>query len=126
MSGFTYDTGALLAAEKNTATLWALHKRLLARGVRPTVPAGVLAQAWRGGPQAQLSRLLAGCRFEALNEPASRAAGAACARSKSVDIVDASVVVGALLRADAVVTSDASDLESIASALGRELTLHSV
>src|SRR5580692_681597 len=82
MAGITYDTGALLAAEKGDRAMWAVHKRALERGIRPTVPAGVLAQAWRGGPQPALSRFLAGCRFEALTASASRATGAACARSR--------------------------------------------
>src|SRR5579862_4626821 len=107
MAGITYDTGALLAAEKGDRSLWALHRQALERGIRPSVPAGVLAQAWRGGPQAELSRLLAGCRFEPLDELTSRLAGAACARSKRSDIVDASVVVVAIGRGDVVCTSDA-------------------
>ena len=68
MPGLTYDAGALLAGEANSRTLWALHRRLLERGLRPVVPAGVLGQAWRGGPQAELSRLLKGCRIEDLDE----------------------------------------------------------
>lgn len=126
MAGITYDTGALLAAEKGSRALWALHKRALDRGLRPTVPAGVLAQAWRGGPQAQLSRLLSGCRFEALTETASRATGAACARSKRPDVVDASVVVGAIVREDVVFTSDLEDLAAVAGGLGKRLALHRV
>jgi hypothetical protein len=126
MSGVTYDTGALVAAEKHDRTLWALHKRALDRGIRPTVPAGVLAQAWRGGPQAELSRFLLGCRIDALTEAAGRACGAACARSRRSDVVDASVVVGALVRGDVVFTSDPGDLGAIASALGKELTVHAV
>ena len=58
MPGLTYDAGALLAGEASSRMVWALHRRLLERGVRPVVPAGVLGQAWRGGPQAELSRLL--------------------------------------------------------------------
>src|SRR5579863_3348598 len=119
MAGITYDTGSLLAAEKGTRALWAVHKRALERGLRPTVPAGVLARAWRGGPQAQLSRLLSGCRFEALTEAASRATGAACARSRRSDIVDASVVIGALVREDVVFTSDPEDLAAVARGLGK-------
>jgi hypothetical protein len=126
MAGITYDTGALIAAERGDRAAWAIHKRALERGLRPTVPAGVLAQAWRGGPQAELSRFLAGCRVEPLTEAASRAAGAACARSKRPDVVDASVVVGALLREDAVFTSDPGDLAVIASALGRRLAIQVV
>ena len=126
MAGVTYDTGALVAAEKGNRAFWALHKRALDRGLRPTVPAGVLAQAWRGGPQPQLSRLLAGCRIEALSEAASRATGAACARSKRSDVVDASAVVGALVREDVVFTSDPEDLAAIAGALGKDLVLYRV
>jgi hypothetical protein len=126
MAGITYDTGALLAAQKGSRALWALHKRALDRGLRPTVPAGALAQAWRGGPQAQLLRLLSGCRVETLTEPASRATGAACARSGRPDVVDASVVVGALVREDVVFTSDPEDLAAVARALRKRLVLHSV
>ncbi len=126
MPGITYDTGALLAAEKGDRRMWALHRRALERGLRPTVPAGVLAQAWRGGPQAELSRLLSGCRFEPLSEAASRATGAACARSKRSDVVDASVVVGALVRDDVVFTSDPDDLATVAGALGKHLIVQRV
>lgn len=126
MVGITYDTGALLAAEKGSRALWALHKRALDPGLRPTVPAGVLAQAWRGGPQPQLSRLLSGCRYEALTEAASRATGVACARLKRPDVVDASVVVGAIVREDVVFTSDPDDLAAVAGGLGKRLALHRV
>src|SRR4029453_7211249 len=103
MPGITYDTGALLAAEKGRRALWALHRRALERGIRPTVPAGALAQAWRGGPQPEVSRLLSGCEVEPLTERVGRAAGAACARARTSDVIDASVVVGALLRDDLIV-----------------------
>ena len=59
--GITYDARALLAAEANRVDMWALHRDALRHQVRPVVPAPVLAQAWRGGPQHNLSRLLRGC-----------------------------------------------------------------
>ncbi len=126
MSGVTYDSGALIAAERNSVSIWALHRRLLERGVCPTVSTPVLGQAWRGGPQAQLSRLLRGCRIEPLSEPQARTAGAALATSNDEDIVDAVVVVRALARGDLVVTSDPDDLRRIASAIGEDLALHIV
>lgn len=116
--GMTYDTGALLAAEANRRDLWALHARSLQRGERPVVPAAVLSQAWRGGPQAQLSRLLRGCRIEVLDESRAREAGVACARSGVSDVVDATVVIGAIARHDIVMTSDIEDLQRISAALG--------
>lgn len=126
MSGVTYDTGALLAAEANRRELWALHARALQRGVRPVVPAGVLGQAWRGGPQVQLSRLLRGCRIEELDEARARTAGAGCGRAGTSDVIDASVVVGAATRDDLVVTSDPEDILALAGALRRRLDVHRV
>jgi hypothetical protein len=90
------------------------------------VSAGVLGQVWRGGPQAQLSRLLLGCRVEPLTEAGARAAGVALAKSGSSDLVDAVVVVTALTRDDLVVTSDPDDLTLIALAVGGTLRLHVV
>ncbi len=126
MTGLTYDTGALLAAEANRRELWALHARTLQLGRRPIVPAGVLAQAWRGGPQAELSRLLRGCQIEELTDARARSAGVACARSRTADIVDASVVVGAVARNDLVVSSDPDDLERIAESLGKHLSVQRI
>jgi hypothetical protein len=63
---------------------------------------------------------------EELTDARARAAGVACARARTADVVDASVVVGALARRDLVVTSDPDDLERIARALGRRLATHRV
>lgn len=104
--------------------MWALHHRTLAHEERPTVSAGVLGQVWRGGPQAQLSRLLLGCNVEPLTELDARIAGAALAKSGGNDLIDAVVVTSALARDDLVVTSDPEDLRRIAAALGRSLKIH--
>ena len=123
MTGLTYDTGALLAAEANDRRMWALHRRALERLHTPTVPAATLAQAWRGGPQPLLSRVLDGCAIEALDESGARVVGQLLARSNTTDVVDASVVAGALRRGDAVVTSDQRDIETLASAVGRGVNI---
>lgn len=106
--------------------MWALHLRTLDRKERLTVSAGVLGQVWRGGPQAQLSRFLRGCRVEPLTEAGARAAGIALAKSGASDLIDAVVVVTALARDDLVVTSDPDDLTRIASAIGRTLRIYAV
>lgn len=121
MSGVTYDTGALIAADRQERRMWALHRRALERGQPPTVPAGVLGQAWRGGPQPALSRVLAGCQVEVLTEEIARSAGALLARAGRSDLIDASIVVGALARSDAIVTSDRSDLEALIAAIGKRV-----
>jgi hypothetical protein len=123
VSGLTYDTGALLAAEAGERRVWALHRRALDRGQVPSVPAGVLAQAWRGGPQHVLSLFLTGCAIDVLDENAARIAGALLGRAHSTDVVDATVTVGALARRDAVVTSDPGDVAALAGAVGRSLDL---
>ena len=54
----TYDTGALVAAERNDRRMWALHAGFLAEEVVPVVPAPVMAEAWRGGArQAVIERV---------------------------------------------------------------------
>lgn len=84
------------------------------------VPSVVLAQAWRGGPQPMLSRLLNACAIEDFTERAARATGTALAADGSSDVVDG-VVVSALSRGDEVVTADAGDLARIAGAVGRRI-----
>lgn len=121
--GHTYDAGALVAADRGERRMWARHSRLLALGETPTVPAPVVAQAWRGeGPrQAQLARLLRGCDVEGMDEPRARATGAFAARAATADVVDAFVVEGALRRRDVVITSDPADIQAIAAAIGRHI-----
>lgn len=118
----TYDAGALIAADRGERRMWARHHALLLRRVVPTVPAPVVAQSWRGSArQAQLARLLTGCNVEALDDGQARAVGALAARAAANDIVDATVVEGALRRGDLVVSSDEDDLQAIAAAVGTQL-----
>jgi hypothetical protein len=91
--------------------MWARHRALLVRREVPTVPAPVVAQSWPGSDrQALLARLLSGCAVEALDDAQARAAGALAARAATSDIVDASVVEGALCRHDLIVSPDEGDL----------------
>lgn len=126
MNGVTYDTGALIAAERDSRSVWRLHRRLIERGMQPTLPTVVLGQAWRGGPQVRLSRLVHGCLIEPLTESQARSAGAALAASGSSDLIDAAVVMTALARGDLIVTSDPDDLRRIASALGCSVEVYVV
>ncbi|HEX5294654.1 MAG TPA: hypothetical protein VFX25_37760 [Streptosporangiaceae bacterium] len=122
--GITYDTGALVAADRGERRQWARHRALLGRREVPTVPSPVLAQAWRGGSrQALLSRILAGCDIEVLDDARAKAAGALAARAGVTDIVDACVVEGALRRRDVVISCDPGDLTAIAAAAGCHLEI---
>jgi hypothetical protein len=122
--GVTYDTGALIAADRSERRMWARHRALLGRRQVPTVPAPVVAQAWRGSAkQVQLARLLTGCNVEALDDSQARSVGALAARAATTDIVDACVVEGASRRGDLIVSSDSEDLQSIAAAAGHRLEI---
>jgi hypothetical protein len=121
--GITYDTGALIAAERAERRMWARHRALLALREVPTVPAPVVAQSWRGGRQALLARLLAGCDVEALDDGQARVVGSFTGRAATTDIVDVCVVEGAIRRHDLVVTSDPDDLQAIAAAINRRLEI---
>jgi hypothetical protein len=122
--GVTYDTGALIAADRGERRMWARHRALLVRREVPVVPAPVVAQGWRGtSRQALLARLLSGCDVEALDDGQARSVGALAARAATSDIIDACVVEGALRRRDLVVTSDGGDLQAIAAAISSRLEI---
>jgi hypothetical protein len=127
VGGITYDTGALVAAERNDRRIWELHAGLVAEEVVPVVPAPVLAQAWRGGPRkASLARLLRMCDVEAMSDELARKVGALVSESGHADIVDVAVVEGAIRRGDGVVTSDAGHIRKIAEAAGSTLRIASI
>jgi hypothetical protein len=120
--GVTYDSGALIAADRGERRIWARHRALLELREVPTTPAPVVAQAWRGGVrQALLARFLTGCDVEALDDAQARSIGALVGRSGTSDIVDACVAEGALRRHDIVISSDPDDLMRIADAVNRRL-----
>ena len=127
MAGVTYDTGALLAAERNDRRMWALHAGFLSEEIVPVVPAPVLAEAWRGGSrQASLARLLALCEIEPMTERQARDVGVLAGRAAHDEVVDVTVVEGAIRRRHAVVTSNETHIRKIANAARTELRVESV
>jgi rRNA-processing protein FCF1 len=127
MAGVTYDTGALLAAERNDRRMWALHAGFLSEEIVPVVPAPVLAEAWRGGSrQASLARLLALCEIEPMTERQAKDVGVLAGSAAHDDVVDVTVVEGAIRRRHAVVTSNDTHIRKIANAARIELRVESV
>lgn len=127
MRGLTLDTGALIALDKGDQQVAALLRVAAQAKVVPTVPVGCLAQAWPGGPpQARLARVLMATGRDDLDEGDARRCGALLARSGTVDVIDAHVVLGALARGDAVLSGDAADLLALAAAAGATLVVHEV
>jgi len=128
VAGVTYDTGALIAGERNDRRMWALHMGFIAEEVVPVVPAPVVAEAWRGGArQASLSRLLAGCHIEPMTAEQARSVGVLVGTAGHEDIVDVTVVEGALRRGDGVIlTSNQSHIHKIVSSTGRSVRVEAV
>ncbi|MBI3184936.1 MAG: PIN domain nuclease [Myxococcales bacterium] len=112
--GLTFDSGALVAFENRDRRMDVLVQRAKDLGRPIVIPAGVLAQVWRGrGPrQARLALLLGSERVSIhdLTRNRAEAVGQLCGRSGTIDVVDASVVVAAWTNGRVVVTSDQDDI----------------
>lgn len=116
MTGTTLDTGALIALEAGRPRMVALVETAMRSRSLLSIPAGVLAQAWRGGArQARIARLLRSTTTEivALDRSEALQVGVLCGRCASTDVVDASVVVCARTRRHRVITSDPDDLAAL-------------
>jgi hypothetical protein len=118
ISGLTLDAGALIAIDRGGEDVRALLRRAHAQGWPIVIPAGALAQAWRGGTrQAWLAGFLSARRNGPLLHPldgtVARAAGELCDRTGTADIIDASVVLCARSHGYHTVTSDPRDLAAL-------------
>ena len=114
--GLTLDTGALLALERRDRRVRALLRTALTAQRPIAIPAGVIAQAWRGGPrQAEIARLLASetVRCVWLDEWEAKEVGLLSGRCGHADIVDVHVALIARRRGDVVVTSDPGDIAKV-------------
>jgi predicted nucleic acid-binding protein len=118
-----YDTGVLIAAERNDRRLWAEHRVRLEAGNVPLVPSPVVAQASRSPRQVQMLRLLRGCEVVPFGEADARRAGALLGKSRTADIVDAAVVALAIKQGAGVQTGDATDIQRLAGAAKAKLAI---
>lgn len=120
MTGLTLDTGALIAIEAGSPRMALLIEQAIAAGAELAIPAGVVAQAWRGGArQVRIAKLLQlrVTSVVALDAKLALRVGARCASSGSMDVVDVSVAICAHDRGHPVITSDPSDIAAIDPAL---------
>jgi len=116
MTPVVYDAAVLVAADRNTRTVWVEHRVRLEAGIVPVVPSPVVAQVSRSPTQVQLRRLLRGCEVVSLTEQGAHSAGQLLGRAGSRDVVDAVVAdTAAGLRAD-VVTGDRDDIRRLLDA----------
>ena len=121
---FVLDSGALIALERNDRAMWRRLKSAFLASEIPITHGGVLGQAWRGpGPRsALLAKAFAGIVVRPLGEDLGKRAGALLTRARKSDVIDAALVLLAS-DGDAIVTSDAGDLETLARAAGRLVDL---
>jgi predicted nucleic acid-binding protein len=120
VTGLTLDTGALIAIEAGSPRMAVLIEQAMAARAELAVPAGVVAQAWRGGArQVRIAKLLQlqVTSVVALDAKLALRVGARCASTGSTDVVDVSVVLCASDRGHPVVTSDPGDIAAIDPAL---------
>jgi len=117
--GLVLDAGALIALERRPIRLLVDLKRAHALGLSIRIPAGALAQAWRGGPRsAALARLLKqSCSVVQVDERSAREIGEfiACvrlSRRTKPDIADAHVALVTRATRSLVWTSDPQDMKA--------------
>jgi hypothetical protein len=116
VAGLTLDAGALIALERGDRRVAILLRTAIQNDIGLLVPAGVLGQVWRDGRrQVRLARFLAADEviIEPLDDRRAREAGQLCGITKTADVIDASVVVGARARKDRVMTSDPDDVRKL-------------
>jgi hypothetical protein len=116
-AGLVLDAGALQALETRNIRLLADLKRASEFGLPIRIPAGSLAQSWRGGPRsASLARLLEhACTVVQVDERSAMEIGEFLAHvrlseSEKPDVVDAHVALVARATRSLVWTSDPGDM----------------
>lgn len=113
------DAGALIAYERRDRTVRAFLERAERTETPVLTTAGVVAQVWRDpARQARLARLLRGVDEVELTRSRGRAVGTLLGASRSVDVVDGSVV-DAAEDGDEILTTDPGDITPLATVAGK-------
>ncbi len=118
-----YDTGVLIAADRDDRHVWADHRARLEAGLVPVTTAPVVAQASRSPRQVQLRRFLRGCDVVAFDATHAHAVGALLAKSATTDVVDAHLALTAARTGAVVITSDPDALRTLGTHLRPRITI---
>lgn len=110
--GLCLDAGALIGLERGDRRVVLLIERVHALGGSLDVPAGVVAQVWRGARQARVARFLRAdhVRVIDLDAESAKAIGVMCGLTRRTDVVDGHVALHARRRGLSVLTSDPDDI----------------
>ena len=112
MSGFTLDTGALIALERRSHRMRTTVRLALDHGLRIVVPSVVLGEWWRGRTDVR-DAIVAYVEVEPLGAALAKMAAEAMAAVRGATFVDAVVMASAAQRGDVVFTSDEGDLQML-------------
>jgi predicted nucleic acid-binding protein len=118
-----YDTGVIIAADRNDRRVWADHRARLEAGVVPVTTAPVVAQASRSPRQVQVRRFLRGCDVVGFDADDAHGVGALLAKTATADVVDAHVALTASRTTGVLITSDPDDLQVLAAHVRPRITL---
>ncbi len=116
VNGIIFDSGGLIALERNDRRVFSILRTALEDGDRILVPATALAQVIRNpARQVRLWRMIQfhGTEVVPLDRSHAQAVGALLAQTRTSDIVDAHVVICARTAGYAVITSDPLDLSRL-------------
>lgn len=114
--GYVFDAGALIKLEGNDRAMRLRVEEALKHGAPIVIPAGVVAQVWRGSPQQHaLGVLLRDDRITVvdLDKHFAMTIGRHISKCGHPDVIDVSVVICALSQDLAVVTSDPDDMRKV-------------
>jgi rRNA-processing protein FCF1 len=110
------DAGALIAFERADPRMRALLREALRTRAKIVIPAGALGQAWRDPSRQVALRAVVtdpATTVPPLDRILAEAAGILCGRTRTSDIVDASVALVTQRERAVVVTSDPDDLRRL-------------
>lgn len=110
----TFDTGALIALERNKQRVVQIFQSIVRRGEDITVPSVVIAEWWRGRTDLR-EDILESVVLEPLSPRIAKVAGEALASVRGATAIDAIVMASAASRGDVVLTADVHDLEKLRS-----------
>lgn len=109
MTAFTFDTGALIALERNRQRMVSIFKTARVDKIPMIVPGACVAEWWRGRTDVR-ERILASVLVVHTDDVLVKLTGEALAAVPKASCVDAMVMATAARRGGVVFTSDVEDL----------------
>ena len=109
MSGYTLDTGALIAVERRRQRMLGFLRIAKADKIPVVVPAICIAEWWRGRTDVR-EKILAAVIVEHTDDALVRLTGQALVTVPTATCIDAMVMASAARRGGVVLTSDVDDL----------------